>query len=347
MTNIKDIAKKAGVSVATVSHVINDTRYVSDELKKRVYDSMRELDYHPNTLASSLRSGRTRTIGLIVPDISNLFFADVARKIEDRGLEHDHSVILCNSDDDEEKEAKYIDVLIAKQVDGIIFISAGFNNKHLQKLMSKRIPIVVADRDLADVAADVVIVDNLNGGYIATKYLISLGHRKIACISGPSRLTPSAQRIEGYRKALDEAGIIENGSLQTAGDFRFQGGEDAMTKLLESVDPPTAVFACNDMMAVGAMRAIHNKGLNVPEDISIIGFDDIQISQRVYPSITTIAQPMKEMAEKVVDYLIERIRIKSDRKIEKEPDFHKTILETYLVVRDSCAFPKETVFRSG
>jgi LacI family transcriptional regulator len=339
MSTIKDVAERAGVSITTVSHVINDTRFVSEDLQKRVYDAMRELDYHPNTLARSLRSGRTKTIGLIVPDISNLFFAEVARKIEDRGLEHGYSVILCNTDDEGSKESEYINVLIAKQVDGIIFISAGFRGENLQKPLSNKIPIVIADRDIVEVPADVVLVNNRQGGYLATSYLIGLGHKRIACISGPSRLTPSAQRIEGYRQALKEAGLEENGSLEIAGNFRYQGGESAMLKLLDGSDQPTAVFACNDMMALGAMRAINNHGLRVPKDFSLVGFDDIPISECVYPSITTIAQPIKQMADIVVDYLVERIDIKSNRKIKEMPEFRRTILETQLVVRDSCSNP--------
>ena len=339
MANIKDVAIKAGVSITTVSHVINDTRYVSDELRERVFDAMRVLDFHPNTLARSLRSGRTKTIGLIVPDISNLFFAEVARKIEDRGLEHGYSVILCNTDDEGAKEAEYINVLIAKQVDGIIFISAGFDKENLQKPLSNKIPIVIADRDISGVPTDVVLVNNHQGGYLATKYLIGLGHKSIACISGPSQLTPSAQRVEGYREALKEAGLAENGSLEIAGDFRYQGGEAAMAKILGSDKKPDAVFACNDMMALGAMRAINNKGLRVPQDISLVGFDDIPISECVYPSITTIAQPIKLLADVVVDYLVERIGIKANRKNKEAPEFRRTILETKLVVRDSCAIP--------
>jgi len=336
MANIKDVAERAGVSITTVSHVINDTRFVSEILQKRVNDAMRELDYHPNSLARSLRSGRTRTIGLIVPDISNLFFAEIARKIEDRGLEQGYSVIFCNSDDDDKKEAAYIDVLIDKQVDGIIFISAGFEGENIQKPIRFNIPIVIADRDLVDVSTDVVLVDNLTGGYEATKYLIELGHTRIACISGPSRLTPSSQRVEGFHQALIEARIDMIGSLEIAGDFRFQSGEMAMAKLLDSNTLPTAVFACNDMMAFGAIREINNKGLRVPDDISIIGFDDIPLAQCFYPSITTVAQPIKMMADLVVDYLVGRMGIKTNRKVKDVPDFRRTILETHLIVRESC-----------
>lgn len=337
MTNIKDVAKKAGVSTTTVSHVINETRFVSDELRQRVMDAMQSMDYHPNILARSLRSGKSKTIGLIVPDISNLFFAEIARKVEDRGLEYGYSVILCNTDDDHAKEAGYIDVLITKKVDGIIFISAGYEGENLYKLLNNKIPIVIADRSLGDVVTDVVLVDNWMGGYTATKYLLELGHRKIACISGPSSLTPSAQRVEGFHQALKDAAIEINYCLVIPGDFRSVGGEKAMNSLLECDKKPTAVFACNDMMALGAMRAINNRGLRVPEDISLVGFDDIPISQCVYPAITTVAQPIEELGSIVVKYLIERIEYKNSRRKGEEPDYRTTVLETKLVKRDSCS----------
>ena len=205
MVNIKDVADRAGVSTTTVSHVINQTRYVSDELIKRVNQAMEELDYHPNSLARSLRSGKTKTIGLVIPDISNQFFAEISRKIEDKGYEHGYSVILCNTDDDSNKEKNYIDVLIAKQVDGIVFISAGEVSDNLKKTIASNVPIVVSDRNIKEIKSDIVLVDNNLGGYEATQYLIGLGHKRIGCIAGPSTVTPSAQRLQGYKKAMQES----------------------------------------------------------------------------------------------------------------------------------------------
>ena len=336
MATIKDVAELAGVSITTVSHVINKTRYVSDDLTERVSEAMRELNYQPNILAGSLRSGRSKTIGLIVPDISNMFFAEVARRIEDRGLDHGYSVILCNTDDDDEKEAGYINVLISKRVDGIIFISAGFIDENIQKPLIANIPFVIADREISGVQADVVLVDNFRGGYEATKYLIDLGHTDIACITGPSRLTPSSLRVEGYYKAMREAGLYLRDNFEIIGDFRAQGGEAAMEKLLSSEKPPTAVFACNDMMALGALRSIYNHDLKVPGDISIIGFDDIPLSRCIYPAMTTIAQPMKELAKLVVDFLVERMQINVDRRNKKIIEFRKKVLDVTLVERGSC-----------
>jgi len=340
MVTIKDVAERAKVSITTVSHVINKTRYVSDELTERVFQAMEELNYRPNTLARSLRSGRTRTIGLVIPDISNLFFAEISRKIEDKGFEFGYSVILCNTDDDLSKEDSYINVLLEKQVDGIIFISAGGSEANLNKPLDFGIPVVVADRDVSGARSDVVLLDNRKGGYDAVKYLIEMNHRRIGCISGPSKVTPSAQRLEGYKEALLDQSISIDNSLIEPGDFRFESGEQAMRKLLSLGDPPTAVFACNDMMALGAMRAINDFRKKIPGDISIIGFDNIPISKSVYPALTTMAQPIKEMADLVVELLIERIKFQQIQKRTKEgePEYQRIILKADLIQRESCRF---------
>lgn len=338
MATIKDVAEKAGVSITTVSHVINQTRYVSEELTQKVCQAMKDLDYHPNTLARSLRSGRTKTIGLVVPDISNLFFAEISRKLEDKGFEYGYSVILCNSDDDNSKEESYIDILLAKQVDGIIFISAGGSESNLIKPLASDIPVVITDRDIEGINSDVVLIENRKGGYEATNYLISLNHKKIACISGPSPITPSAQRVDGYQQALADAGIRFEKDLLRVGDFRFESGEQAMRELLAIPEPPTAVFVCNDMMALGAMRAIKDFGKSVPEDVSVVGFDNVPLSSVIYPSLTTVAQPIKEMADLIVELLVEKIQVKEKQKRHKEmePSYQRIVLDTQLLVRDSC-----------
>lgn len=338
MATMKDVAKRAGVSMTTVSHVINQTRYVSDELTARVKQAMQELNYYPNTLASSLRSGKTKIIGLVIPDISNQFFAEISRRIEDNGYEYGYSVILCNTDDDITKEKRYIDVLIAKQVDGIVFISAGGESNNLEKTLDSHIPIVVVDRDMENIAADIVLVDNAVGGYTAARHLIQLGHRRIACITGQSPVTPSAQRVQGYKRALQETGIPIDEKLIVSGDFRYESGHQAMVKLLSLEPLPTGVFACNDMMAIGAVQAVNDHGLRIPEDISMIGFDNIPFSQTTYPTLTTIAQPFDAMAKLIVDLLIEKIKLQSQRKGANvvTPKYQRVVMETTLIERDSC-----------
>ncbi len=338
MVNIKDVAEHARVSITTVSHVINKTRFVSDELVRRVNKAMAELDYHPNSLARSLRSGRTKTIGLVIPDISNQFFAEVSRKIEDKGLEYGYSVILCNTDDDISKEKSYIEVLLAKQVDGIVFISTGEVSESLKNTFDSNVPIVIADRNVKDIQSDIVLVDNYLGGYDATKYLIELGHQRIGCITGPSPVTPSAQRLQGFRDAMHQSGLQIDPALIVVGDFRYQSGEKAMQVLLGHPQPPTAVFAFNDMMALGVIRAVYNKGLKVPEDFSLVGFDDIPLSRAIYPTLTTMAQPIMEMTNVVVDLLIEKIRLRETHaRIKKEkPKYQRIVMNTKLIKRESC-----------
>lgn len=338
MATIKDVAKKAGVSITTVSHVINETRYVSESLTHKVYDAMAELDYRPNILARSLRSGRTKTIGLVIPDISNAFFAEFSRKIEDEGFESDYSVILCNTDENPAKEERYIDVLIAKQVDGLIFFAAGDNGSLQDHVHHSNIPVVIVDREVDGIDSNVVLIDNFAGGIQATEYLLSLRHKRIGCISGPSPIRPSAQRVEGYKAALAADGLPHEPGLLQTGDFRFEGGERGMLALLDLPERPTAVFACNDMMALGAIRAIKQAGLRVPEDISVIGFDDTPLASLIFPPLTTISQPVKEMAEVAVALLIKQINLREERKHKKDllSDYQRIILAPELVVRGTC-----------
>ncbi len=338
MATMKDVAELANVSITTVSHVINKTRYVSDELTTRVKKAMEELDYYPNSLASSLRSGKTKIVGLMIPDISNQFFAEMSRKIEDNGYEYGYSVILCNTNENAKKEESYIDVLIAKQVDGIIFISAVDNSKNIRKSIDANIPIVVVDRDVKEIKADVVLVDNFKGGYQAAQYLIDLGHRRIGCITGPSPITPSAQRVGGYQQALEDADISPDPSLIVSGDFSYESGREAMSKLLSLPDLPTAVFACNDMMAIGAIQAANDNGFGISDDISIIGFDNIPFSQSVYPALTTVAQPFDKIAKTIVDLLIEKMKLQSKRRNPdfQCPEYKRIVMDIKLIERDSC-----------
>ena len=342
MPTIKDVADFAQVSITTVSHVINGTRFVSDELRARVEEAMTALHFQPNGLARSLRMGQTKTIGLIVPDNSNLYFAEIARIIEDFGYQTGYSVILCNTDDDLEKETSYLDVLVNKKVDGVIFISAGGSGENLQKLRRQNIPIVIADREFPDIAADLVLLDNQTGGYLATRYLIGLGHHRIACISGSSLLTPSAQRVDGYRQAMQEAGLEIAPNTIISGDFRFQSGETCMDQLLDSaVERPTAVFVCNDMMAFGAIRSVRKHGLQLPADMSIVGFDNILLAQAFSPALTTVAQPIQEMAEIAVSLLVQQMQRKADPK--PIPEYQHIVLTPVLIERDSCSAPRTQI----
>jgi len=335
MTTIREVAQKAGVSYATVSHVINNTRFVSEETRERVLSAMSELKYRPNAVAQSLRSGRTNTIGMILPDSSNPFFAEIGRQIEEEAFRKGYSIILCNMELQPEKEMLYVDVLINKQVDGIIFVATGDQTSLLQLLLDQGIPVILIDRDLPEMNIDTVITDNRLGGYLATRHLIDLGHRRIACITGPSsKITPSASRVVGYRQALEEAGLPYDKQIVCLGDFHPQSGMDIMEALLKRPNPPTAVFACNDLMALGCMRAAMYAGYRIPEDLSIVGFDDIELARFTNPPLTTVCQPKKEIGILATQKLVERIADKCISSL-------KVILPTSLIVRESSASVKQ------
>ncbi|MCS6907641.1 MAG: LacI family DNA-binding transcriptional regulator [Anaerolineales bacterium] len=307
MPTIREVALRAGVSTTTVSHVINNTRFVSPEARQRVLEAMAELNYRPNVLARSLRRGETRTLGLILPDSANPFFAEIARAIEDSAFKAGYNVILGNSESELEKEQVYVDVLVKKQVDGLIFVACGDHSPSLQPLLDENLPLVVVDRRLSDLEVDTVLTDNFQGGWTATQYLIELGHRCVACITGPSNLSPSAERVVGYRRALEESGLAIDESLICRGDFHPRSGYVAAKELLNHQPPPTAFFVCNDMMAIGALRALSEAGLRVPEDCSVVGFDDIELASYVTPPLTTIRQDKTGLAETAVQLLLERI----------------------------------------
>jgi LacI family transcriptional regulator len=269
---------------------------------------MTELNFHSSSIARSLRVGDTNTIGLVIPDNSNPHFAEIARFIEDEGFKCGYSVILCNSDNDIDKQAAYINVLIAKKVDGVILISTNNTPDHLYQLTSAGVPTVVVDREVDMPLVDTVLTNSFKGGYLAAAHLLDLGHRKIACITGPSDLTSSADRVKGYRKALKQWGIEVCKDYILRGDFLSPSGEKAADQLLSLADPPSAIFACNDMMAIGALKAIRLANLRVPEDISLVGYDDIQITSAISPPLTTIAQPRDKMAAISIELLLARMK---------------------------------------
>ncbi|MHC4800055.1 MAG: LacI family DNA-binding transcriptional regulator [Planctomycetota bacterium] len=329
MVTISEVAKKANVSRSTVSHVINSTRYVSEETRQRVEQAINELGYRPNILARSLRLGQTHTLGLILPDSSNTFFAEIGRGIEIAAFESGYNVILCNSEEDPQKESLYIDVLTKKQVDGIILTSTCSQGDALCSVNKLQIPIVLLDREITDLALDTVSTDNKAGGLIATNHLISLGHRRIGCIAGPSSTNPSAQRLIGYKQALSEAGIPFDEALVRNGDFHALSGLVMGNELLSMAEPPTAIFACNDMMAIGVLRAASERGIRVPNDLALVGFDDIELDSFTNPPLTTIAQPKLEMGSKATQFLIQRIK-------NPQHDLRYEMLPVSLVPRDSC-----------
>jgi LacI family transcriptional regulator len=328
MTTIREVAESAGVSYATVSHVINNTRLVSPETRERVLAAMDALNYHPNALARSLRQGKTNTIGLVLPDSANPFFAEISRSIEGEAFKRGYSVFLCNTELDTQRELFYVDVLSKKQVDGIIFVAAGDQADSLDFLLRRRMPVVMIDRDVPNVEVDAVLTDNQLGGLLAARHLLELGHRRIACIAGPSSITPSSERIIGYRRALEAAGLPYDEALVIRGDYHSQSGMEITHALLKMDPRPTAVFALNDLMALGALRAASEAGYAVPQDLAVVGYDDLELSHFTNPPLTTISQPKKEVGAQAINLLVDRMSRKS-----RAPS--RVVLPPELIIRRS------------
>ena len=305
---IQDIAKMANVSTTTVSRVINNkTEGVSEATREKILKIIHDTGYKPNSLARGLITKKTKTIGLIIPDITNPFFPELARGVEDMANKNGFNVFLCNTDDDPSKEKKYIDALKEKYVDGIIFtVSSNPNREHINELLKCGIPIVMMDRELEDSDVKCVYIDNLEGGYIATKYLINLGHKKIGCITGPLKSKSAIDRYKGYEKAMLESGISINKDLVIESNYKIEGGILATNKLLNNSEV-SAIFTCNDIMAYGAYKVIKQRGYSVPQDISIVGFDNIYISNMMEKELTTIDQPTYSMGATATKMLIRSI----------------------------------------
>ncbi|GAQ24816.1 LacI family DNA-binding transcriptional regulator [Tepidanaerobacter syntrophicus] len=333
---IKDIAEKAGVSITTVSKIINKKDDdISDKTRNKVLKVIDEYNYIPSALATGLVTKKTNTIGLLLPDISNAFFAELARGVEDGANCEGYNVILCNTDDDPEKENQYLSVLKSKHVDGIVFLSTALSNHgEIRELNSKGFPVIVLDRAFDDEDILAVFIDNVMGGYLATKHLTEFGHEAIGCITGPLKPKLAIQRLEGYKKALKEAHIDFNEELIYEGNFKTKSGELGAKKLLKA--GATAIFASNDMMAYGVYKAVHDEGLSIPYDISVVGFDDIFLSEILSPPLTSVKQPTYEMGIISAAMLIKKIKNEELKQLRVE-------YKPTLSVRKSVAFPADKV----
>jgi len=329
MKTLHDIAQLAGVSTATVSHVINGTRFVSQALQDKVLAAMKELDYQPKAPSQQIKPSLPQTIAVVVPDNSQAFFAELIRYIEQDCFQCGYNMILCNTLYDNERKFSCAQMLIAKHIDGVILLSIDESNQILDAFLQHAIPVVVVDRSVMQRDVDSIYVDNVKGGLEATKYLINLGFDKIGCLSGPSYIESSCQRVTGYLQALREAQIPLREDYIFVGDFTYQGGATAIESFFSLDVKPEALFVANDMMALGAMKKLQDNGYAVPQDISIIGFDDIQLATYVAPQLTTISQPLAQLAHSAAKILLHKIG-------HKEVKAQKIILDSLLVVRDSC-----------
>ncbi len=308
MVTIRDVAERAGVSVATVSHVINGTRKVAPETAERVRRAMEELDYHPNAVARSLRTRKTQVIGVVVSDITNPFFATLVRGAEDAALEAGYSIFVCNSDETLEKENRYVQVLRRRRVDGMLLAPVGGGeNPAVRKLARQGVPFVFVDRRAPGVEADAVLSDNVGGAYLATKHLIERGHERIGIVLGIRGATTSEERLAGYRRALEEAGIPLAEELVVWGGYRVEGGRRATAKLLSLTPPPTAIFSTNNLMTVGVLQELFARGVRIPDQVAVVGFDDLEWAEMANPPLTAVAQRPHEIGYRAVRLLLDRL----------------------------------------
>lgn len=305
--SIRDVAQLADVSTATVSHVLNGTRYVSPQLTERVQTAMLELDYQPDAVAQSLRRRKTLTLGLLVPSVEIPFFAAVAYHVERSAAEKGYNIILCNSNWDGPAEQAHLRDLLARRVDGLICISASMGAAEIGPVIEGGTPVVMLERRMPGIGLDAVGIDNEVGAYEATRHLLELGHRRIGAVRGMSFSTVSDDRVYGYRRALREVGVPFDESLLYNGNFQPQTGYEATERFLSLPQPPSAIFAFNDLMAMGVLHRLTQVGLRVPQDVAVVGFDDIPLSRYMSPGLTTVRQPLQEMGRRVVELLLQRI----------------------------------------
>ena len=330
--NIKDVAKKAGVSTATVSRALSDFPGIRDKTRKKVLKAVSELNYEINAVARNLRQKKTNSIGIIVGNVLSQFYSVIAKSVEDTANKFNYNTILCNGDENPEKELNYLKVLMSNRVDGIILTPTGKNSKYVQHLINSRTKVVLLDRLIEGVDCDAVLVDNANGAYQAVKHLIDQGYKKIGIVNGYLDRTTGAERLKGYLQAIEEAGIAKDDNLIKIGNFKKESGWKLTKELLEQSNKPDAIFTTNIDMSMGALIAIKEMGLNIPNDIGIICFDDSDWALILEPPITVIRQPVYQLGSTAAELLIKEIEDK-----EKELDHKPTILtlSTELIIRNS------------
>jgi LacI family transcriptional regulator, repressor for deo operon, udp, cdd, tsx, nupC, and nupG len=328
MARIVDVAKIANVSTATVSRVISNSGPVKKDTAQKVLAAIEKLNYQPNILARQLRRSETKTILVIVPDIANPFFIGVLRGLEEIAIKHGYQVLLGDSCNSNEREDGYLNLLQQKKADGMILLTANIDQQIVEEF-AKEYPVVLACEYMEGSLIPTVSIDNISSARKATEHLISLGHKRIGFISGPLHGVLGRDRLKGYQQAMMRHCLPVESILIQEGDFTYESGYNLMLKYLAFNIPPTAVFAANDEMAFGAIKAVKSKGLSVPKDLAIVGFDDIKFASIFEPALTTISQPKYEIGKNAMELLI---------KLINKEDLIKTqiMLDDHLVIRETC-----------
>jgi len=332
LTSIKDIARAAKVSHSTVSRALHNSPLVSHETAQRIREIAREKGYRPSAVARSLVTRRTKTIGVVVTRIADPFIAEVVNGIEEVANDHGYSVFLANSNANPDREVKVVHSFHERRVDGILVTASRVGALYMPLLTEMRVPTVLINNQHPGEFVHSVMIDNVTASSQATEHLIQLGHKRIAYIGDQYGFQSDTERFAGYRRALEIADVPFLPGLIAHGDGNAEGGMHAMQKLLETVDPPTAVFCYNDMSALGALRSIRAKGMRVPEDISVVGFDDLFIASYTNPALTTISQPMKQMGSTAMEILLKLFNGANSQNNIK--------VQGHLIVRESTARPR-------
>lgn len=332
VATISDVAKRAGVSPVTVSRVINNAANVSPATRENVRRAIEDLGYVPSGVAQSLRSKRTRSLALLVPDITNVFWTTVARGVEDTAQSRGYSVLLCNTDENTAKQLRYLEVVVSQRVDGVIIAPCDAEAQNLARLRQRQVPTVVIDRCIQGWEVDTVRGDSLAGARALVDHLVRLGHRRIAVISGPPGTSTAQDRVAGYCLALAGAGLPLDPALVKRGEFRATSGERLTRQLLAVVPRPTAIFAANNAIAVGVLETLQQQGLRVPHDVALVSFDDLPDTSRLFPFLTVIVQPAYDIGSHAAQLLLDRLGAGADL-----PPRHVE-LPTRLIIRRSCGY---------
>lgn len=332
---IKDIANKANVSITTVSRVINNKKEgIGEETRKKILQIIEELDYSPDSIARSMKTKKTKSIGLIIPDIRNPYFPELVRGVEEIANQSNYDVLLYNTDGSEHKELESLKLIKENKVDGIIFTSSNTTTFDAgnKRYINNDSSVIFIDRAPEGGTYSGVFLNNVKAGYIATKHLIDLNHKNIGCITGPKQVQNSEERLNGYKKALNDAGINVNEDIILTGDYQMHSGYEAAKKLIKNRSV-TAIFALNDLMAFGVYKAAQELGVKIPNDISIVGFDNLSFNELLTPKLTTIDQKVSKMGQAAARLLLNRIAgEKQNKSIYLEPQF---------IIRESTTFCKE------
>lgn len=328
---LEDVGTEAGVSKSAVARALGNYGSVSEEVRKRVLNAAKKIDYEPDQIARSLKTKRTNTIGVIISDITTYFFTSVVRGIADVASQSGYDLVLCNTDEDPEKENKFLRVLVGRNVDGLI-ISVSGKNTYLKKLVRAGLPIILLDRRVEDLETTQLVVDNENGAYEAVTYLIRLGHRRIGIINGLAYIQTTEERFNGYKKALQDNRIRLDPQLIKYGDFKMAKAKEVTRELLDIKNPLSALFISNEAMITGALLTLRERNINIPEQIAIVGFDDPVWGPLLDPPLTAVSQPAYPMGTMACQTLLQKINEPGREK----RSFEELVLKPKLIVRGSC-----------